>query len=137
VAVERVEGAATQRLILADGETIDSDRLLVALGRRPRTADLGLESVDLEPGAPLHVDDRMRVAGRDWLYAIGDVNERALLTHVGKYQGRVAADVILNRSAHAESDTPGAPRVVFTDPQRGLARVARAGPCILKDARRL
>jgi dihydrolipoamide dehydrogenase len=62
------------------------------------------------------VDDRMRVA--DGLYAVGDVNGRSLLTHSGKYQGRIAADVILGSdTARASTDGPGAPRVVFTDPQ--------------------
>jgi pyruvate/2-oxoglutarate dehydrogenase complex dihydrolipoamide dehydrogenase (E3) component len=56
--------------------------------------------------------------GRDWLYAIGDVNGRSLLTHSGKYQARVAADVILGRDARARWDVdPGPPRVTFTDPQ--------------------
>jgi len=123
VAVERAEGATTQRLILSGGEIVESERLLVAVGRRPRTSDLGLETVDLEPGAAIRVDDRMRVPGRDWLYAVGDVNERALLTHAGKYQARIAADVILNRPARAESDVPGPPRVVFTEPQ--VAAVGR------------
>ena len=58
----------------------------------------------------------MRAGGSDWLYAIGDVNGRALLTHAGKYQGRVAADVILGGDARATSDGPMSPRVIFTDP---------------------
>ena len=59
-------------------------------GAQPHTDDLGLETVDLAPGATIPVDDRMRVPGRDWLYAIGDVNGRALLTQAGKYQAWVA-----------------------------------------------
>ena len=69
------------------------EQLLVATGRRLNTGDIGLETVGLEPGKPVEVDDTMRA--NDWLYAIGDVNGRALLTHMGKYQARVAADVIL------------------------------------------
>ncbi len=102
---------------LADGETLEGAELMVAAGRRPRTTDLGLESIGLEPGEPLPVDERMAVEGRDWLYAIGDVNGRVLLTHSGKYQARVAADVILGRDARASTDVPGSPRVTFTDPQ--------------------
>ena len=101
---------------LANGETLEAAELMVAAGRKPRTEDLGVQSVGLEPGEPLEVDDRMVVDGRDWLYAIGDVNGRALLTHAGKYQARVAADVILGRDARASTDAAGPPRVTFTDP---------------------
>ena len=57
--------------------------------------------------------------GTDWLYAIGDANGRALLTHMGKYHGRIAADVILGRDARLDDRAGGplSPRVVFTDPQ--------------------
>ena len=64
---------------LAEGDTLRSEELLVAIGRKPRTDGLGLEAIDLEPGASITVQDTMRVPGRDWLYAIGDVNGRALL----------------------------------------------------------
>jgi pyruvate/2-oxoglutarate dehydrogenase complex dihydrolipoamide dehydrogenase (E3) component len=109
-------------LTLKDGETLTSDELLVAVGRVPHTQDLGLETVDLEPGALIPVDDTMRVtvpAHRDWLYAIGDVNGRALLTHAGKYQAMVAAATIMNREARAVWDGELSPRVVFTEPQVG------------------
>jgi pyruvate/2-oxoglutarate dehydrogenase complex dihydrolipoamide dehydrogenase (E3) component len=111
------DGAGEFALTLADGTELRGDELMVAAGRRPHTSQLGLETVDLEPGATLAVDDQMRVGGRDWLYAIGDVNGRALLTHAGKYQARVAAAVIMNRSAHAIWDGPLTPRVAFTEPQ--------------------
>jgi dihydrolipoamide dehydrogenase len=104
-------------LTLADGTELVSDELLVAVGRIPHTDDLGLETVDLEPGASITVDVRMRVPGRDWLFAIGDVNGRALLTHAGKYQGRIAAATIMNREARALWDGDQSPRVVFTEPQ--------------------
>jgi pyruvate/2-oxoglutarate dehydrogenase complex dihydrolipoamide dehydrogenase (E3) component len=102
---------------LADGGRVTGDRLLVAVGRRPLTADVGLETVGLEPGAPIAVDDRLRVPGLPWLYAVGDVNGRSLLTHSGKYQARLAADAILGEEVAARVDGAGAPRVVFTDPQ--------------------
>ena len=104
------------RLELAGGERLEGDELLVAIGRRPRTEGIGLEPFGVEPGKPLEVDDRLRVPGRDWLYAVGDVNGRAQLTHAGKYQARAAADVILGRDAAATTDGPVSPRVVFTDP---------------------
>ncbi|HYZ82665.1 MAG TPA: FAD-dependent oxidoreductase, partial [Solirubrobacteraceae bacterium] len=114
------DGAFT--LTLADGQDeITSDELLVAVGRTPHTGDLGLETIDLEPEATISVDDHMRVRGRDWLYAIGDVNGRALLTHTGKYQAMVAVANIMNREATARWDGALSPRVVFTDPQIAAA----------------
>ncbi len=102
---------------LEDGTTVSGDTLLAAVGRHPLTDDLGLETVGLEPGGSIEVDRDMRVPGHDWLYAIGDVNGRSLLTHSGKYQGRLAADRILGESVAAISDDSKAPRVVFTEPQ--------------------
>ena len=109
--------------VLEDGTSVTGDELLVAFGRRPNTADLGLDTVGLEPGEGLTVDDSMRVQGHDWLYAAGDVNGRALLTHMGKYQARVAGDVIAARAQGRPDDRPSmratgpTPQVIFTDPQ--------------------
>jgi dihydrolipoamide dehydrogenase len=114
-------------LELADGQTVIGDELLVALGRKPHTSDLGLESVGLEDGATVGVDDRMRVPGHDWLYAIGDVNGRALLTHVAKYQARVATAAIMNRDLRATADGAASPRVVFTEPQVAAVGQTLAG----------
>ena len=114
---------ATLTGTLEDGREIVADEILVAVGRRPATADLGLETVGLEPGAYVEVDDHLRVrfpaqgaarAQGDWLYAVGDCNGRALLTHMGKYQARLAGDVILGKDVAA---TAPVPRVTFTDPQ--------------------
>jgi dihydrolipoamide dehydrogenase len=103
---------------LDSGESIPGDELLVAIGRRPNTTDLGVETVGLEPGKPIEVDDWMRAPGMEWLYAIGDVNGRALLTHMGKYQARIAADRILGPGGPCLIlDGARAPRVTFTDPQ--------------------
>jgi pyruvate/2-oxoglutarate dehydrogenase complex dihydrolipoamide dehydrogenase (E3) component len=98
---------------LDDGRTITADEILVAVGRRPSTGDIGLETVGLEPGKYVPVDDQLRAVG-DWLYAVGDCNGRALLTHMGKYQARLAGDVILGKDVRA---TAPVPRVTFTDPQ--------------------
>jgi pyruvate/2-oxoglutarate dehydrogenase complex dihydrolipoamide dehydrogenase (E3) component len=130
VAVGR-EGDGPFTLTLEDGARVESDELLVAVGRKPHTDELGLETVDLEPGKTIPVDDRMRVPGHDWLYAIGDVNGRALLTHAGKYQARVAVATIMNRDSRAEWDGPQSPRVVFTDPQ--IAAVGRTLERALED----
>jgi dihydrolipoamide dehydrogenase len=116
-AVAASRGDRKVRLELEGGEAVIGDELLVAVGRRPNTAELGLETVGLEPGEIVKVDDRLRASDHDWLYAIGDVNGRAFLTHAGKYQGGVAADVIAGRDVRATTDGAVSPRVVFTDPQ--------------------
>ena len=107
------------RLELEGGGSLEADELLVATGRTPRTADIGLETVGLEPGKHVQVDESLRVPGKDWLYAVGDVNGRALLTHMGKYQARLAADAIMGKSVRLRSDGGSSPRVIFTDPQVG------------------
>lgn len=120
----------TVTLTLDDGATVEADEVLFATGRAPRTDDLGLGSVGLEPGAWLDVDDSCRVQGSSWLYAVGDVNHRALLTHQGKYQARIAGAAIAARAsgtpiletdrwgAHAATaDHAAVPQVVFTDPE--------------------
>ena len=105
--------------VLADGTEITADELLVAVGRRPRTHDIGVDSVGLEPGRAIEVDNALRAVGVDggWLYAVGDVNGRALLTHMGKYQARIAGDVIAGRPAADRASVDVVPRVTFTDPQ--------------------
>jgi pyruvate/2-oxoglutarate dehydrogenase complex dihydrolipoamide dehydrogenase (E3) component len=116
---------------LAGGRDVSGDQLLVATGRAPRTDDIGLDRVGLRPGAWLNVDDSCRVdGGGDWLYAAGDLNHRALLTHMGKYQGRACGDAIVARSkgeltgdppawSHyaATADHTAVPQVIFTDPE--------------------
>ena len=101
---------------LEDGREITADEILVAVGRRPATADLGLEAVGLPAGKFVEVDDQLRATGvpGGWLYAVGDCNGRALLTHMGKYQARLAGDAILGKQVAA---TGPVPRVTFTDPQ--------------------
>jgi dihydrolipoamide dehydrogenase len=104
---------------IADGREFTGDEILVAVGRRPATADLGLEHVALEPGRPVRVDRRLWAAGvpGGWLYAIGDCNGLAPLTHMGKYHGRIAAATILGQDVADEASELVIPRVTFTDPQ--------------------
>lgn len=111
--------------------TVVVDELLIATGRRPNTADVGVETVGLEPGKPLEADDSglvTAVAGQ-WLYAAGDVTGRAPLTHQGKYDARIAGAAIGARAAGRPADTApwgehaatadhaAVPQVVFTDPE--------------------
>ena len=104
---------------LGDGSTVTGDELLVAVGRTPNAAGLGLESVGIEPHGYVEVDAHCRVPGRDWLYVIGDLNGRAPFTHMAKYQAAIAADHVLGKDLAAEHLADGArsPRVIFTDPQ--------------------
>jgi dihydrolipoamide dehydrogenase len=114
------------RVELGD-ESVEADEILVAIGRTPRTADVGLDTIGIEPGGHLRVDDSLRVPGHEtWLYAVGDVNGRALLTHMGKYQARLAADSILGKEVQLRSDGGASPRVIFTDPQVGAVGLTLA-----------
>lgn len=122
-----VRAAAVRRdgpevtVTLSDGQQIRGEEILVALGRRPRTWDLGLETVGLRPGQPIAVTDRLAVPGLPWLHAIGDVNGRSLLTHIGKYQAHVLAEILDGHPDAVSGDDTTAPRVIFTDPQVAAA----------------
>ncbi len=116
------------------GDEVEAEELLVAVGRKPHTQDIGLDSAGIEPGKGgfLETDDRLRVGGRDWLYAIGDVNGRALFTHMGKYQAWVVAENLVGQDVEARAEGIGSPRVTFTDPQvaavgQTLAQAEKAG----------
>ena len=112
-----------------DGTDLRAEEIVVATGRRPNTDELGLETVGLDPASRLAVDETLRVDGTDWLYAVGDVNGRALLTHQGKYQARAAGEAIAARlrgdqvddarwGVHAATaDHVAVPHVVFSDPE--------------------
>jgi len=120
--VERVERNGEDgpvSLTLDDGSTLTGDELLVAAGRTFNTDDIGLESIGLTPHGPLEVDDQLRVTAvpGGWLYAAGDVNGRALLTHQGKYQARLVGDIIAGRERAARADHTAVPQVIFTDPE--------------------
>jgi pyruvate/2-oxoglutarate dehydrogenase complex dihydrolipoamide dehydrogenase (E3) component len=112
-------------LVLDDGSSVEADEVLAATGRSPHTEDVGLETAGLSPGSWLDVDDTMRVpaVAGGWLYAAGDVNHLALLTHMGKYQARICGDAIAARAAGREpavrdlSSKTCVPQVVFTIPE--------------------
>jgi dihydrolipoamide dehydrogenase len=116
--------------------TLEADEILVATGRQPNTGDIGLDTIGLPTGGWLEVDDTCRVKAlpSGWLYAAGDVNNRALLTHMGKYQARACGDAIAARAKGqlveppepwsrwtATADHCAVPQVVFTDPEAAAA----------------
>jgi dihydrolipoamide dehydrogenase len=128
--VGRIHGGEV--VLTVDGERLVVDEVVVAAGRTPGTGDIGLETVGLgdlaERRAPVPVDEQLAVRGvtGDWLYAVGDVNGRSLLTHMGKYQARVCGAVIAARAEAAPldsvrfrdvADARAVPQVVFTEPQ--------------------
>ncbi len=126
--VERPAAGGPVTVRTDDGAFIEADEIMVATGRRPNVADIGLETVGAAQDGPIKVDATMRATGvpGGWLYAVGDVNGRNMLTHMGKYQARVCADVIAarakglpdHRSALRDTaDDRGAPQAIFTDPQ--------------------
>ncbi|MDI5962140.1 dihydrolipoyl dehydrogenase family protein [Streptantibioticus silvisoli] len=147
--LSRADAAGPVTLTLDDGGRLDTDEILFATGRFPRTADLGLDSVGLEPGSWLTVDDTCRVTAVEggWLYAAGDVNHRALLTHQGKYQARIAGAVIAARAQGeavqpgpwgphaATADSAAVPAVVFTDPE--VASVGLSAADAEREGRRI
>ncbi|MEW2512991.1 NAD(P)/FAD-dependent oxidoreductase [Streptomyces sp. NPDC046870] len=119
------------RITLSDGDELTADEILFATGRAPRSEDIGLGTVGLTPGDWIPTDDSLTVTSvpGNWLYAVGDVNRRALFTHQGKYQARIAGAVIAARARGEELDTgrwaphsstadlEAVPGVVFTDPE--------------------
>ncbi len=95
-------------------EELRGDKLLVATGRRPRVAGIGLETVGVEPDPRgIKVDDHLRAGERLW--AIGDVNGIWPLTHVGEYEGDVVAANLTGDPRPANYEA--VPRVTYTDPQ--------------------
>ncbi len=142
--VVRDEAGVT--LTLAGGEIVRAEEVLVATGRRPRTGDLGLETIGLAPGRPLEVDAHLQVpqVAEGWLYAVGDVTGRTATTHQGKYDARIGGDVVAARFGasgdvsdepfsrwRADADTAAVTQVVFTRPE--VAWVGRTQAQALAD----
>jgi pyruvate/2-oxoglutarate dehydrogenase complex dihydrolipoamide dehydrogenase (E3) component len=135
VSVQRSVPGGTVTVLLSNGETLTGSEILVATGRGVITHDVGLESIGLKSIAdsrqPLPVDESLCVTGvpGNWLYAAGDINGRAMLTHTSKYQGRIAANAIIARvkgnfpqfptkfgAFSATADKVAVPQVIFTSP---------------------
>ena len=111
-AVERMNGSV--RLQLEGEEPLEATNILIATGRRPNVDDLGLETLGVEVGRQgIVVDDRLAAGQNVW--AVGDVTGIALFTHLGKYQGRIAAANVAGREQRA--DYRAIPAAIFTDPQ--------------------
>jgi pyruvate/2-oxoglutarate dehydrogenase complex dihydrolipoamide dehydrogenase (E3) component len=112
----RVEGGegAPFRLEIEGQEPVEAERLLVATGRKPNVEGFGLEALHVTIGRRgLEVDDRLSAGDNVW--GAGDVTGVALFTHVGKYQGRIAAVNAAGKEARA--DYRAIPASIFTDPQ--------------------
>ena len=117
-AIRRPGGAGPVTLTLEEGGEVEADEVLFATGRQPLTDDIGLDTIGLLPGSWLEVDDTCRVTAFEegWLYALGDINRHALLTHQGKYQARIATAAIAARAAGQSVDTsPWGPHAVTAD----------------------
>lgn len=126
--VERPVPGGPVTMHIDDGSQVEADEVLVGTGREPVVRSIGLETIDVEVDGPIEVDSSMRATAvpDGWLYAIGDVNGRNQLTHMGKYQARICGDVIVARAKGLPDDGPGlrdiadgkgAPQAIFTDPQ--------------------
>lgn len=121
--VASLTAADTVKAVLDNGQTIESDRVLLSIGRRPNTADLGLESVGLATDRGfIRVDDRMETSVKG-IYCIGDANGRCLLAHAASAQGVVAVE---NALGHARTFTAPIPSAVYTFPEIGAVGMTQA-----------
>jgi pyruvate/2-oxoglutarate dehydrogenase complex dihydrolipoamide dehydrogenase (E3) component len=128
--IQRVDHADGRFTVTLDGETVEADKLLVAAGRRPNLADLGLETVGLDPTArSLDTDGRMRVLRDgepvDGLWAVGDVTGKGAFTHTSMYHSGIVVRELLGRDG-PEADHRALPRVTFTDPEVGSVGTTEA-----------
>lgn len=134
--VRRAESGVTLTLDGGNGsEEIVATEVLAATGRSARSNDIGLDTLGLKSGGWIDTDDTLRIPGSEWLYAVGDVNGRVLLTHQGKYQARAAGDVIVARAKGenvddapwgrhvATADHAAVPQVTFSIPEAGSVGV--------------
>jgi pyruvate/2-oxoglutarate dehydrogenase complex dihydrolipoamide dehydrogenase (E3) component len=108
---------------LADGSVVTGEQVLVATGRRPDPAAVGLDRVGVPADGAVPVDAHMRVAPGVW--AVGDVTGVGAFTHVAYYQARIAVADILGLP-HRPADYRALPRVTFTDPEVGAVGMTEA-----------
>jgi pyruvate/2-oxoglutarate dehydrogenase complex dihydrolipoamide dehydrogenase (E3) component len=120
-----VRYADEQFTVTLEDQVLSGERLLVATGRRPNLADVGLEAVGLDPQAKaLEVDDRLRAGPGLW--ALGDITGKGGFTHVSMYQAAIVVASILGDTAVAAADYRAVPRVTFTDPEVGSVGISEA-----------
>jgi dihydrolipoamide dehydrogenase len=101
--------------------TIEADKILVAVGRKPATEDWGLEEIDLDmDGSFIDVDDRCRTSMRG-VYAIGDVTGEPMLAHRASTQGEMVAEIVAGK--RRAWDRACVPAICFTDPEVVIAGV--------------
>ncbi|HUO38791.1 MAG TPA: FAD-dependent oxidoreductase, partial [Mycobacterium sp.] len=113
------------------GQTIEVDEVVLAAGRRTNTDEIGLETVGLQGGGAVCVNDYLQAVGvtGDWLYALGDTTGRARLSHISTYHGHIVADIIVARATGREleenelaaRDAGSLAQVIFTEPQVAAA----------------
>lgn len=145
--VSREETGDSLTIQMSNGRTISGvTKILAATGRKAKTSGIGLEEFGIETGgSPIQVSESLHVSSVPgaWLYALGDVNGRAPLTHSSKYHGRIAANAIIARSqpdriddmsfsspwskVSATSDSLAQPQVVFTRPTVASVGLTRRG----------
>jgi len=135
-------GIALDIAVGGAGETIESEKILVASGRAPNTADLGLESVGIELSSNqgIKVDDRLRSTNPD-IYAAGDVTGRDQFVYMAAYGAKLAARNALNGNSE-QYDATAMPAVTFSDPQvatplrprgsRSRRRYCRSTMCLVR-----
>jgi len=116
-----VEGFDTAKntLLVRDpkGETLhlDTDQVLVAVGRKPNTQGWNLEALNLEMnGAAVKIDNRCQTSMRN-VWAIGDLSGEPMLAHRAMAQGEMVAELIAGE--HREFNPAAIPAVCFTDPE--------------------
>ncbi|MEI6564377.1 MAG: dihydrolipoyl dehydrogenase [bacterium] len=121
--VESLTASGTVKAVLSNGQTVEADRVLLSIGRRPNTADIGLESVGLTTDRGfVRVDDFMETPVKG-IYCIGDANGRCLLAHAASAQGVAAVE---NAMGHPRPFTSPIPSAVYTFPEIGSVGMTQA-----------
>lgn len=117
-------------LTLESGETIEADKALVAVGRRPNSRDMQLEKADITTSGPgwINVDEHLKASER--IYAIGDVNGRLMLAHAAEHQARYAIRHMQGKE-HASYDDFACPSCIYGAPE--VMRVGSTAEDLLKE----
>lgn len=121
--VDTLTAGTTVKAVLSNGQTIEADRVLLSIGRRPNTADIGLETVGLTTDRGfVRVDDHMETPVKG-IYCIGDANGRCLLAHAASAQGVAAVE---HAMGHGHAFTSPIPSAVYTFPEIGAVGMTQA-----------